>query len=169
MTLDTPSTTDLCDRLKDRARFLSPRLANFGGRLRFHGAVVTLKCFEDSSRIKEAITRPGAGKVLVVDAGGSDRCAVFGDMSAETALAYGWEGVVIHGYLRDVQRIGQMPIGVRALGVVPRGSTRRDQGLADLPIEINGVPCHPGDQMFADEDGIVLVARADLPLPAVQG
>lgn len=168
MTNDATSTTELCDQLKDKARFLSPRLASFGGRSRFHGEVVTLKCIEDSSRIKEAITHPGTGKVLVVDAGASERCAVFGDMSAETALENGWEGVVVYGYIRDVQRIREMPLGLRALGVVPKGSTRRDQGLADLPVDIGGVMCHPGDQLFADEDGIVVVSKADVPLVKVQ-
>jgi regulator of ribonuclease activity A len=154
------NTTELCDKLGDKAPFLPPRLLNFGGRTCFSGEVVTVKCYEDSSATKEVITCAGKGKVLVVDAGGSDRCAVFGDMSAQLMIDNGWEGVVINGYLRDVQTIASMELGVRALGSVPRGSTKRGQGLLNVDITIGSITCHPGDILVADADGIVILAPA---------
>ncbi|OIN12192.1 ribonuclease E activity regulator RraA [Oceanisphaera psychrotolerans] len=153
------NTTDLCDLLGERIGVLTPLLRDLGGRPRFAGEVVTVKCFEDSSRIKELIVIPGQGKVLVVDAGGSERCAVFGDMSAATAIRNGWEGVVIYGYIRDAEPLAQMDLGMRALGVVPMGSTRRGLGLTELAIDIQGVRCHPGDYLVADENGVVVIPR----------
>ncbi|MNT43320.1 putative regulator of ribonuclease activity [compost metagenome] len=155
------NTTDICDRLGERVSFLSPAFQNYGGRLCFSGDAVTIKCFEDSSRVKELIATPGHGKVMVIEAGGSPRCAVLGDVSARIALDNGWEGIIVHGYLRDVAAIGQMALGVRALGVVPKGSTRRGEGITGLPVDIGGVCCRPGDQVYADENGIVIVARDD--------
>lgn len=151
------NTTDICDRLGDRVFFLPPAMQDFGGRQCFGGEVVTVKCFEDSSRVKELITTPGHGKVMVIDAGASSRCAVLGDVSAQVALDNGWEGIIVYGYLRDAATIARLPLGVRALGVVPRGSTRRGEGSTGLTLEIGGARCCPGDQVYADENGIVIV------------
>lgn len=156
------NTTDICDRLGERAPFLSPAFQNYGGKLSFHGEAVTIKCFEDSSRVKELIATPGHGKVMVIDAGASPRCAVLGDVSAKIALDNGWEGFIIHGYMRDVAAISAMDLGVCTLGVVPRGSTRRGEGITGVAIDLGGVVCRHGDHVFADENGIVVVRREDL-------
>lgn len=158
------NTTDICDQLKDRAQFLPPSFENFGGRHQFRGEAVTIKCYEDSSRIKEAIATDGRGKVLVIDAGGSERCAVFGDMSAQTAIDNGWEGIVINGCLRDVKAIAAMDIGVRALGVVPKGSNRQGQGLCGIAVTLANITVHPGDLVVADEDGVLVLAASDVSL-----
>ena len=100
---------------------------------------------------------PGAGKVLMVDGGGSMRCALLGDLIAGQAVANGWEGVVIYGCVRDRVALKALPLGVRALGAIPRKSVRRGEGQAQLAIEIEGIACRPGDRLTADEDGIVLM------------
>ena len=56
---------------------------SYGARKTFGGEVVTVKCFEDNSRVKELLATDGTGKVLVVDGGASMRCALMGDMIAE--------------------------------------------------------------------------------------
>ncbi|MCO8165437.1 ribonuclease E activity regulator RraA [Pseudomonas sp. 21LCFQ010] len=160
------NTTEICDLLKERAQFLPPRFTNFGGRHQFRGEAVTIKCYEDSSRIKEAIATDGRGKVLVVDAGGSERCAVFGDMSAQTAIDNGWEGIVINGCLRDVRRIAAMDIGVRALGAVPKGSNRQGQGLCGIAVTLAHITVQPGDLIVADEDGLLVLTASDVSLIA---
>jgi regulator of ribonuclease activity A len=160
------NTTEICDELKDRAQFLPPRFQSFGGRTQFRGEAVTVKCYEDSSRIKEAIATPGRGKVLVIDAGASERCAVFGDMSAQIAMDNCWEGVIINGCLRDVMTIASMDIGVRALGVVPMGSNRQGQGLAGIAVTLADVTFQPGDLVVADEDGVLVVAASNAGLIA---
>jgi regulator of ribonuclease activity A len=116
----------------------------------------TVKCFEDNSRIKEALAEPGAGRVLVVDAGGSARCAMLGDLIAENAVANGWAGVIIDGCVRDTARLAEMALGVKALGSIPRKSTRRGEGQRDLPIVIGGVTVRPGDWVYSDADGVVV-------------
>lgn len=155
------NTTDICDRLGERVSFLSPAFQNYGGRLRFSGDAVTIKCFEDSSRVKELIATPGQGRVMVIDAGASPRCAVLGDVSAKVALDNGWEGIIVHGYMRDVVAIAQMDLGVRALGVVPKGSTRRGEGVTGVAVDMGGICCRPGDRVYADENGIVIVSPED--------
>ncbi len=59
---------------------------SYGARKTFGGEVVTVKCFEDNSRVKELLATNGTGKVLVVDGGASMRCGLMGDMIAESAV-----------------------------------------------------------------------------------
>lgn len=152
-------TCDLFDKFKDAARFLLPGLHDFGAVKRFSGEVVTVKCVEDNSRVKELLATPGGGRVLVVDGAGSLRCALMGDMIAASAVKHGWAGVVIWGCVRDVAELANLPLGVKALAAIPRASTRRDQGLVDVPVELPGAAIHPGDVLFADEDGVAILTK----------
>jgi regulator of ribonuclease activity A len=153
----TATTSDLYDQWGERLRVLPPVFQDYGGRAYFDGEVVTVRCFEDNSRIRELLGTPGVGKVLVVDGGGSLRCALLGDLIAGQAVTHGWEGVVIYGCVRDRAALKSLALGVRALGTVPRKSVRRGEGQTQLPIEIGGIACRPGDRLTADEDGIVLL------------
>jgi regulator of ribonuclease activity A len=153
----TNTTSDMYDQFGERLRVLPPLFQDFGGRTRFSGEVVTVRCFEDNSRVKELLSTAGAGKVLLVDGGGSQRCALMGDLIAGQALSHGWEGVVIYGCVRDRVALKALNLGIRAIAVIPRKSVRRGDGQSQLPIEIGGVVCRPGDRLVADEDGIVLL------------
>lgn len=153
------STCDLYDQFLDEARTPLPLFKDFGGRKRFRGEIVTVKCFEDNSRIKELLAAPGAGKVLVVDAGGSDRCAVLGDQIANDAVKNGWEGVVVFGYVRDSRALAALDIGVKALGLTPRKSVRRGEGSVNLRVSFAGVHFDPGDILVADEDGVIVLTK----------
>jgi len=153
-------TADLFDRYEDRVRVCEPLFRDFGGKRRFAGLAVTLKCFEDNTQVKAALAEPGAGRVLVVDAGGSLRCAMLGDLIAASAVANGWEGVVLHGCVRDSAEISAMPLGVKALATNPRKSVRRGEGQRDLPVTFAGVTFCPGDWIYSDEDGVLVADRA---------
>ncbi len=152
------ATTDISDRFGDEARVLGPDLLDFGGKTRFRGSAVTIKCFEDNSRIKEALASPGHGKVLVVDGGASKRCALLGDMIARDAVANGWEGIVISACVRDIAVLKTLDIAIKALGATPRRSTRRGEGTRDIAITFAGIPVNAGDIVIGDEDGVVILS-----------
>nr|WP_093187935.1 ribonuclease E activity regulator RraA [Thiocapsa sp. KS1] len=156
-------TADLSDRYGDGVRVCDPIFRDFGGRVRFSGSLVTVKCFEDNSLVKSTLAEPGRGRVLAVDAGGSIRCAMLGDLIAASAVEQGWAGVILYGCIRDSGDIAAMPLGVKALATHPRKSFRRGEGQRDLPVTFAGVRFAPGDQVYCDEDGI-LVAEAPLDL-----
>jgi regulator of ribonuclease activity A len=158
-------TCDLHDALKDAVEVLPPELISFGGRAAFHGRAATVRCFEDNSRIREAVAQDGRGRVLVVDAAGSLRHAVMGDRVAAEAAANGWEGVIVWGAIRDVAAMRTLDLGVLALGRTPRAPVRRDEGQAGIPVTIGGVRVAPGAYVVADEDG-ALVLPPDLPPPS---
>ena len=156
---NTLSTPDLCDAYPDRVRVLEPVLANFGGRTRFAGTVVTVRCFEDNSLVKDQCAQPGRGRVLVVDGGGSRRRALMGDQVAAAAVANGWAGAIIFGCIRDVDAIAGLDLGVRALASVPVKTEKRGLGELDVPVSFAGTIFNPGDWVCADHDGIIVADR----------
>jgi regulator of ribonuclease activity A len=153
----TFKTTDLCDQFEKTVRVFTPIFRDFGGRISFHGQAVTVKCFEDNSRIKELSATPGTGKVLVVDGGGSPRCALLGDVIAADLVKNGWEGLVMFAYVRDKAALASLNIGVKALGNIPKRSFKRAEGQVNIPVEIGGHTCSPGDHIYADEDGVIIL------------
>ena len=164
-TIQPQPTCDLCDANKNDMsgdfRVLPPVFKNFGGVQKFSGEVVTVKCFEDNTLVKEAVDSAGAGRVLVVDGGGSHRRALLGGNLGAAAARNGWSGVVIDGCVRDSAELAQCPIGIRALATMPMPPEKRQQGQRDVVVQIQGVTVRPGDWLVADEDGIVLVREPD--------
>ncbi len=104
----------------------------------------------------ELVKLPGAGRVIVVDAGGSLRCGVFGGNLAATAAKNGWVGVVIYGCARDADEIDACAIGVRALALHPRRSVKRGEGQRDVVVTFMGSTIRPGDWLYADRDGVIV-------------
>ena len=158
-------TPDLCDAYPDSIQVLEPIFSNFGGRDSFGGEIVTLKCFEDNSKVREQVELNGKGKVLVIDGGGSLRCALLGDMLAEKAAANGWEGMVIYGCVRDVDVLAQVELGVQALAPHPLRTEKRGLGDLNVPVTFAGVTFKPGNFIYADNNGII-VSASQLEMPA---
>ena len=157
------STCDLCDAHEKAdppvVQALPPVFRNFGAPVAFAGPVATVRCFEDNSRVKEAVESPGEGRVLVVDGGASVRRALVGGNLALAAARNGWAGIVVDGAVRDVAELRASGLAVHALALMPQRSVKRDEGQRDLPILMQGVPVRPGDWLYADEDGIVVSGR----------
>lgn len=160
-------TCDLLDDNEDKAISVVPPMIEgkffrqYGKRTTFGGQVVTVKCFEDNSRVKELLATDGAGKVLVVDGSASLRCALMGDMIAKSAVNNGWAGVIIYGCVRDVDEIAKMDIGVMALSSIPKKSVRKGVGEVGISLDIGGVSVAPDDWIYADNNGII-VSRTPL-------
>ncbi|MDY6890475.1 MAG: putative 4-hydroxy-4-methyl-2-oxoglutarate aldolase [Pseudomonadota bacterium] len=157
---------DLCDHFAELVEVVEPMFVNYGGRETFAGEVVTIKAFEDNSRVREQVAQPGRGKVLVVDGGGSMRRAMLGDLLAETAARNGWEGIIVYGCIRDVNAIAALDdLGVQALGTHPMKTEKLGVGQLNVPVTFGGVTFHPGAYVYADNNG-VLVSPRKLELPA---
>jgi regulator of ribonuclease activity A len=154
-------TTDICDAHDDKVQVVAPMFRSYGGRKSFCGPIATLKLFEDNGLVRGTLESPGEGRVLVVDGGGSLRCALVGDQLAALAVRNGWNGIVVYGCIRDSRAIGDMDVGVLALATHPRKTVKRNQGEREVPVSFGGVTFVPGEWLYADEDG-VLVSRTPL-------
>jgi regulator of ribonuclease activity A len=156
MTLSTP---DLCDEFEGEVATAQAQFIQYGKIAAFGGLAETVKCFEDNSKVKQAVGEDGSGKVLVVDGGGSHRRALLGDMLAEKAISNGWAGIVIYGCIRDVDAINNMEIGVRALGSNPMKTDKLGAGQRNISIEFAGISVAPGSYIYADNNGIIVADK----------
>lgn len=154
------ATTDLSDAHTDIVGHAEPIFFDYGGRTNFHGAITTLKIYEDNVLVRAAVESPGMGRVLVVDGGGSMRCALFGGNLAKLGADNGWAGVVIFGCVRDRDEIQDEVLGIKALGHHPRRSDRKGQGDVDIPVTFAGLTFRPGDWLYADRDGLIIAPHA---------
>jgi regulator of ribonuclease activity A len=150
------STADLCDTHGDAVSVADPGFVDLGGRDGFGGVIATVRVFEDNVLVRAALEEAGVGRVLVVDGGGSRRCALLGDMLAATAIERGWSGVIVNGCVRDASALGGLPLGVKALGTDPRRSAKEGGGERGEPVTFAGVTFVPGCFVYADIDGIVV-------------
>ena len=153
-------TTDLCDAHSDNISIAEPIFKDYGGVKQFHGRVVTVKVFEDNVLVKEALSEKSDGDVLVVDGGGSHRCALLGDMLAGMARDNGWAGIIVNGCIRDSVEISEINIGIRALNTHPLKSIKCGEGQKQLALHFAGVTFSPGDYVYADEDGLIVSPSA---------
>ncbi|MBK8658816.1 MAG: ribonuclease E activity regulator RraA [Bacteroidetes bacterium] len=154
-------TTDLSDQFPAQVQVALPiGLRHFGRKKNFSGKMVTLKCFEDNSFVRKLLETDGAGQVLVVDGGGSKRCALLGDLLAALAIKNNWSGVVVYGCIRDSAAIADMELGVMALDTIPLKSNKRNEGQENIALSFAGITFTTGQYLYADEDGILVSENA---------
>lgn len=151
------STADLVDEHREALESCDLQLRQFGGRRRFHGPIRTVACFEDNALVRQVLSEPGDGAVLVVDGGGSLHTALVGDLIAGLAQANGWAGLVVHGAVRDTEALAGLDIGIKALGSNPRRSAKLATGQVDVPVHFGGVGFRPDEHLYSDEDGVVVL------------
>jgi regulator of ribonuclease activity A len=151
------TTADLYDEHGDELGSCDVQFHQFGGHPTFTGTAVTVRCHEDNALLKSVVSTPGDGRVLVVDGGGSLHTALMGDMIATIAADNGWAGIVINGAVRDVAVLPTIPVGIKALGSNPRKSAKTGAGERDVPVAFGSATFHPGDQVWSDDDGVVVL------------
>jgi regulator of ribonuclease activity A len=152
----TFTTADLHDANEGKVRIALPGLHNFGGRRKFHGPIATVRVHEDNALVRAALEQQGAGRVLVIDGGGSLRCALVGDKLAELGRKNGWAGIIVNGCIRDSVAIAGMDMGVKALAATPARSGKCGTGEQNRSVTFLDVTFRPGEFVYADEDGTLL-------------
>ena len=150
------STADLYDERGEELQSVSLQFQNIGGMSGFSGPVRTVKCFQDNALLKQVLSTPGDGAVLVIDGEGSLQTALVGDIIAGLAVDNGWAGLIVNGAIRDRVAIGTLPFGVKALGSNPAKSTKTGAGEVDVEVVIDGVTFTPGATVWCDDDGILV-------------
>eukprot|EP01018_Ginkgo_biloba_P002650 Gb_27200 [translate_table: standard] len=158
--MENLATTDICDTYQNHItdgtlRILHPMFQIYGRRRVFSGPVVTVKVFEDNVFVRDFLEEQGNGRVLVVDGGGSLRCALLGGNLAMMAQNNGWKGIIVNGCVRDADEINRCDIGVRALATHPLKSNKKAVGEKNGIVFIGGTRIVAGEYCYADSDGII--------------
>lgn len=162
------ATAEVCDTnaallASGDLRVLQPIFQMYGQCRSFSGPVVTLKVFEDNVLVRELLESKGEGRVLLIDGGGSLRCALVGGNLGLIAQNMGWSGIVVNGCIRDVDEINACAIGVRALASHPLKSNKKGVGEKNVPVHVGGTLIRSGEWLYADSDGI-LVSKTELSI-----
>lgn len=152
-------TTDLCDTHEWKVHVAAPIFRSYGGKSAFHGRIATLKIFEDNGLVRQKLDTPGESRVLVIDGGGSLRCALLGDQLAALAVKNNWAGIVVWGCIRDSVAIAAMDLGVLALATHPKKTVKKNLGDSGIPVSFAGIDFHPGAWLYADADGLIVSAE----------
>ncbi|MCH7726213.1 MAG: RraA family protein [Planctomycetes bacterium] len=106
--------------------------------------------------------------VLIAAAGGSMRSGIWGELLSTAAGNSGCIGAIVDGAVRDVAKMREMEFPVFARRTCIYDSQNRQRVIdLDVPVEIDGVRFSPGDLVFADEDGVVVVPQ-DVERDAIQ-
>jgi regulator of ribonuclease activity A len=159
VTVSFQPTADLADSIGPAIRSCDLQFRQFGGRAEFAGPISTVRCFQDNALLKSVLSQPGAGGVLVIDGASSVHAALVGDLIAELARSNGWAGLVVNGAVRDAAALRGIDIGIKALGTNPRKSAKTGAGERDVEVSLGGVTFVPGEIVYSDDDGIVVVAQ----------
>lgn len=153
------TTADLCDGYPELVQVAQPVFREYGAVSKFSGEIETLKVYEDNTLVREVLEGEGRGRVLVIDGGGSLRCALVGGRLASVAQRNGWTGLVVNGCVRDTDELGQIALGVRALNTQPRRSEKQGKGERGNRVEFAGIAFYPGAFLYADADGVLVAQR----------
>lgn len=131
-------------------------LKHYGGKQAFGGLITTIRCFEDNSLIHHVLAEPVQDRVLVIDGGGSHRCALINAELAAIAQKNGWQGIIIYGCVRDTALLQNIPIGICALHAHPAPCHGKEVGERDVLITFAGINFRKDHYLFADLDGIIV-------------
>ncbi|WP_299016931.1 ribonuclease E activity regulator RraA [uncultured Photobacterium sp.] len=150
------NTSELCDIYLDQVDVVEPMFSSYGGRSSFGGQVTTVKCFEDNALIRSVLDQPGAGRVLLIDGGGSLRRALVDAEIAQLAANNEWEGLIVYGCVRHVDDLDELDVGIQAMASIPVGADQQGVGEVDVAVNFGGVTFLPEDHIYADNTGVIL-------------
>ena len=154
--LSSLETSCLCDVDKS-LRAMDAAIRPVRRDLKLVGTAFTVSCRDDFATVIQALRQAGAGDVLVIDGQGGHK-ALAGELFATEAHRKGLAGIVVDGYVRDVETLRKLEIPVYARGFFPTSGTTGVVHETQIPIQCGGVAVHPGEIVFGDQDGVVVAA-----------
>jgi RraA family protein len=158
--LDHVPTADLADA-SDAPIAMHRRIAAVWPKARLAGPAFTVRTpAGEHPAVRQAADEAPTGAVIVVDGGGAVDRALWGDKMSKLALERGIAGLVVDGAVRDAEGIEALGFPVFAAAVTPTPPRREADGELSVPIKCGGVTVQPGDFVYGDRDGVVVVPAA---------
>src|SRR5215510_3644776 len=153
-------TSCLCDA-KKTLRCLDANIRPISLGLKFAGTAFTVACCDDFLGVIKALQDAKPGDVLVID-GQQGRKALAGELFSTEAKRKGLAAMIIDGAVRDIGTIREMRFPVYARSIFPTSGTTAKVSHNQIPISCGGVTVFPGDIIFGDDDGVVVVSEAEV-------
>lgn len=149
-------TADLCDEFSEKVEVLGPDFNSYGGTKKFRGQAITVKLDKNNKDLAGFLkNNNGEGKVVVVDVD-MKYFAVVGDNLMRFASDNKFEGIIVNGYVRDIQTTKDFEVGLVAKGTCPKKYIPVQDGEINVPVTIDGVTINEGDYIYVDVDGVVI-------------
>jgi 4-hydroxy-4-methyl-2-oxoglutarate aldolase len=132
--------------------------------MRVGGSAVTCLNFAgDNLMLFAALDLCEPGDVLVASVTSPSSHGMFGELLATSCRARGLAGVILDAGVRDTRLLREMGFPVWSRWVSSTGTEKQLPGWVNIPVSCGGVVVFPGDVIVADEDGVMVVERADAP------
>ena len=148
---------DICDTFPSEILIGDIFLNSYGGIDKFCGEIRTVNCLHSNSVVKEMVEENGEGSVLVINHTGDKLCSMVGDKIAQKAFENNWRGIFVNGYIRDVEVIKNISIGVYAKNAYPMKTDKSiGVGLKDEDINIGSIIISSGNWIYVDSNGWVV-------------
>lgn len=145
-----------------RKGYISYRVKPIAPGMRVCGPAFTVECPPgDNMMLHKALERAQPGDVIVATVAGAEEYGYWGNLMAVSAVSRKLGGLCIEGCVRDSQEIEELGFPIFATGLCIRGTGKGTLGLINYPLFFGGQRIEPGDLILGDEDGLVVVARAD--------
>ena len=157
------SVPDICDAHADNIQIGSLSFNSYGAKDIISGEIQTISCPDDNSLVKEILNQPGNNKVLIIDARGVNHASMIGDQIASKALENNWNGIIVNGFVRDIEILKTIPIGIYAKGSIPKKTHKKGLGFLGVDVFIGGILIKTGNWVYLDCNGWV-ISKKELEL-----
>ena len=98
-------------------------------------------------------------KVLIIDAEGVNHASMIGDQIASKALENNWNGIIVNGFVRDIEILKTIPIGIYAKGSIPKKTDKKGLGFLGVDVFIGGILIKTGNWVYLDSNGWVITKK----------
>ena len=150
------SIPDIADFHSNSIQVGKLKLASYGHKSNISGEIYTVACADDNSIVKSVLSREGKNKILVIDAVGIAHASMVGDQIADAALKNNWAGIIVNGYIRDVEALRAIDIGIFAKGAVPQKTEKQGHGFEDIMVSFGSTIMRSGNWLYVDENGWIV-------------
>lgn len=147
-----------------RSGYLGPEIRPNQQGARIAGTALTVICWPgDNLMIHAAVEQARPGDIIVVTTVSPSSDGAFGELLATSLAAHGVRGLVMGAGLRDTQELRDMDFPAWTAHVSAQGTVKETTGSVNVPVTLGGQIIRPGDAIVADDDGVCVVPRLDVP------
>lgn len=147
-----------------RDGYLGPGIRPNQQGTRIAGTALTVLCWPgDNLMIHAAVEQARPGDIIVIATASPNGDGAFGELLATSLTSKGVRGLVTGGGLRDTQELRDMGFPAWTAHVSAQGTVKETAGAVNVPVSLGGQLIRPGDAIVADDDGVCVVPRLDVP------